>query len=124
MIFITGGAHQGKLTFARNTWGLQEEDIYTCTGAGPDLTRRCVRRLEVFTLHCVREGLDAAAVLEARRSEWRDSLLLCRDIGGGVVPLGEECRAWREENGRLCRYLAERAGQVYRVFCGLPQRLK
>ena len=124
MIFIIGGAHQGKLSFARDTWGLREEDIFTCAGADIDFSRRCVRRLEVFTLHCVRQGLDAAAVFEARRAEWRGSLLLCRDISGGVVPLGEECRAWREENGRLCRYLAERAGEVYRVFCGLAQRLK
>ena len=46
------------------------------------------------------------------------------DISAGVVPMDPEVRRWREENGKFGRYLAENAEAVYRVFCGLEQRIR
>ena len=46
------------------------------------------------------------------------------DISQGVVPVDPLQRAWREACGRALIYLAQEAGEVYRVFCGLPERLK
>ena len=50
--------------------------------------------------------------------------VICDEVGCGVVPLAAEERRWREEVGRLCCELAERADVVVRVSCGLPQVLK
>ena len=35
-----------------------------------------------------------------------------------------ELRAWREACGRMNSYLASQADEVWRLFCGIPQRLK
>ena len=47
-----------------------------------------------------------------------------REIGSGVVPMDAGERAWRERHGRLLRRLAQQAGSVRRVFCGLTEVLK
>ena len=45
-------------------------------------------------------------------------------VGCGVVPLDPAERAWREEVGRLCCALAQKAERVERIFCGLSMVLK
>ena len=50
--------------------------------------------------------------------------VLCREVGAGIVPIDPMERRWREETGRLCCKLAERAGGVVRLWCGIPQWLK
>ena len=132
MDFITGGAYQGKLPFAKEKYGLAEDDIYTCTEEdGIAFGARCVDRLEEFALWCVRQNekkpggeKDAVKIFRDNRERWQNSVLICEDIFCGVVPMGADMRAWREMTGRLCAYLAGEADTVTRVFCGLEQRLK
>lgn len=124
MVLVIGGAYQGKLDWAASHFDLKKEDIYTCAGAGIDFSRRCIDRIEEFTFACVREDVDPVAYFEEHAGAWRDSILICRDISCGVVPMSAEQRLWRNETGRLCRYLAQRAERVSRIFCGLEQRLK
>ena len=50
--------------------------------------------------------------------------VISREIGSGVVPIDAGGAAWRERHGRLLRQLAEQAGHVYRIFCGLTEELK
>ena len=124
MKLIIGGAYQGKRDFAKAAFSLTESDIFTCTGEDPDFSYKCLDRLEKFTLSCVKAGRDSVAFFRENRARWEGSVLILRDISAGVVPMDEEMRAWREENGRLGRYLAEQAESVHRIFCGLEQRLK
>ena len=51
-------------------------------------------------------------------------VVISREIGSGVVPIDAGERAWRERHGRLLRRLAQQAGSVRRVFCGLTEELK
>ena len=132
MDLIIGGAYQGKLNCAKRTFGVRDEEIYTCTEAdGVAFGSRCINRLEEFTLWCVRQNeragedrFDAETIFRQNREAWSGSVLICEDIFCGVVPLGADMRAWREMTGRLCAYLAGEADTVTRVFCGLEQRLK
>ena len=50
MVLIIGGAYQGKLDFAKSAFGLSESDVFTCTGGEIDFSRRCIDRIEEFTL--------------------------------------------------------------------------
>ena len=120
MILIIGGAYQGKLDYAKSAFGIADEDVYTCTGAEIDFSKRCIYRIEEFSY----THPDAIAYFQAHRNDWQDSILICQDIFGGVVPMGAELRAWRQNTGRLAQYLAGEAAQVSRIFCGLEQRLK
>lgn len=120
MILILGGAYQGKLDFAAETFGVSAEAVFTCDGPEIDFSRSCIYKIEEFTF-C---HPDPIGYFRAHREQWQDSILICADIFCGVVPMGEENRAWRQRTGRLCQYLAAEAERVSRIFCGLEQRLK
>jgi len=124
MILILGGAYQGKRTFAQNQFSFCDADIFDCRKADVDFSFLCIDHLENFTLACVREGIDAVEYFKSHRDQWKNSVLICQDIFCGVVPMGAELRAWRQETGRLCQYLSREAEGVSRIFCGLEQKLK
>ena len=125
MDLIIGGAYQGKLDYAKKQYELTEEQVFTCNADdGIVFGTRCIDCLEEFALWCVRCQTDAAEYFQTHRTEWENSILICRDIFCGVVPVEAEQREWREMTGRLCAYLARNAKQVIRIYCGLEQRLK
>ena len=125
MDLIIGGAFHGKRDFAKRKYHLTNEQVFTCTAQGePDFSVPCIAGLEEFVFYCVESGKDAVAIIKAHHAAWENSVLICNDIFCGVVPMEAENRAWREETGRLCAYLAGEAKEVYRLFCGLEQRLK
>ena len=120
MILIIGGAYQGKLDFARDTFDITDEEVFVCGGEEIDFSKRCIYKIEEFTAHCE----DPIGYFEAHREAWQDSILILQDIFCGVVPMGAENRVWRQKTGRLAQYLSKEASQVSRIFCGLEQRLK
>lgn len=124
MILIIGGAYQGKLDYAKSALGVTPEQVFACTGREIDFSKRCIYRLEEYSLACVRDGVEPAEEMKTFREQWKDSVLICQDISSGVVPMEAQLRQWRNANGRLCQYLAAQADQVIRIFCGLEQRLK
>ena len=107
MDLIIGGAYQGKCTFAADIC-----DLATDAPA----PARCYVHLEALTRRG--EAAEALPLLLAAEA------VISREIGSGVVPLDAGERAWRERHGRLLRQLAEQAGHVYRIFCGLTEELK
>lgn len=112
MILIIGGAGQGKLDYV-----LQK------TGYGPAQVARTPEEARTRPVFAGLEDwpeLDEAALLEANP----DVILICDEVGCGVVPVDPAERAWREEVGRLCCDLAKKAQRVERIFCGLSMVLK
>ena len=120
MILIIGGAYQGKLDFAKETYGITDAEVYCCDSGEIDFSRRCICKLEAFTAN----HPDPVSYFQTHREAWQDSILICQDIFCGVVPMGVDNRAWRQRTGRLCQYLSGEASRVSRIFCGLEQRLK
>lgn len=119
MELIVGGAYQGKLDYAIETFGLDDEDIYICAdNCEPDFSVRCIGHLELYILYCVRKG--KAPEFKFRK----DAVIICDDIFCGVVPTDKVERAWREETGRALGRITRASEHVTRVFCGLPQKLK
>ena len=124
MKLIIGGAYQGKLSYARENWNLQDGDIFTCSGTEIDFAKPCIDQLEEFVYACVQEQKDALSYFRNHEAQWENSILICQDLFCGVVPLGADLRAWRQNTGLLCQYLAKRAESVTRIYCGLEQKLK
>ena len=120
MILIIGGAWQGKLDFARETFGLTDADIHVCGSGEIDFSKRCIYGIEEF----VWNHPEPKAYFREHREEWEDSILILRDVFCGVVPMEAETRLWRQKTGRLAQYLSKEATRVSRIFCGLEQRLK
>ena len=124
MVLILGGAYQGKLDYAKDEFAVQEAEVFSCCNTQIDFSKRCIYGIEEFTYACVQKQQDPVAYFRERKTQWKESVLICRDIFCGVVPLDFDQRKWRQETGRLCQYLAGEANQVSRIFCGLEQRLK
>lgn len=120
MILIIGGAWQGKLTFAKETFALSEEEICICKEGYIDFSKRCIYGVEEFAWN----HPDPEGFFRENREKWENSILIIRDVFCGVVPMDAQTRDWRQKVGRLSQYLSREAQQVSRIFCGLEQRLK
>ena len=107
MTFITGPLWSGKREFACRLLGCTREE----------LAARAVWDVQALAAGC--RDLEALA----DRLAAHEAVILTEE-GGGVIPADPAQRAAREAAGRLACLLAERAGCVVRVFCGLPLVLK
>ena len=56
--------------------------------------------------------------------ENRDLILICDEIGCGLVPVDAFEREYRESTGRVMNALAVQAERVDRVVCGIGRRIK
>ena len=118
MELIIGGAYQGKLRYAMDNFGVNEDDVFECSAElDIDNGKRCLHHFEQYILYCMREG-------KTWEMPGQDAVVIADDIFCGVVPMDEETRAWREESGRALTAIARQATGVTRVFCGLPWKLK
>ena len=51
-------------------------------------------------------------------------VVICNEVGSGVIPANEVEIRYREAVGRLCVKLASQADRVVRMVCGIPVVLK
>ena len=125
MDLIIGGAYQGKLEYAVETYKFKESDVYLCTQEnGISFERPCIQSVEEFVMYCLRHGISAREIFEENRVKWQNSVLICREIFSGVVPVDPLIRQWRDETGRVLTWLSQEAETITRMFCGIPQKLK
>ena len=82
----------------------------------PDRPYPCFTHLEALT----KRDPDPEKFLPL----FRDSILISREIGSGIVPMDPEERAWRERHGALVQKIAAQSKCVVRIFCGLEEVLK
>lgn len=122
MRLIIGGVGQGKLLYTLKTYGFSEQDV------AEEFSAACEKpvfdRFQQAVQSALLEGKNPEKLLEALLSANPKVIILCDEVGCGVVPVQKEERLWRETVGRLCCQLAQRAESVERVFCGIPMRLK
>ena len=124
MKFITGGAYQGKLDYARKLYpGAEWAD-----GAGCSLKELlscgAVDHFHLFVRRWLQEGKTPQELIRAILDKNRDLIIVCDEIGCGLVPTDAFEREYRESVGRICTQLVEYADEVYRVTCGIGGRLR
>ena len=112
MVLVVGGIASGKRSYAR-ALGFSDAQMGTQLYDG----RPVLCSLEEL----LRQGeLDASGLADVMRRD----VVLCCEVGMGVVPLDADQRAWRERVGRSCNELAAQATRVVRMVCGIPVVLK
>lgn len=113
MMLVVGGLGAGKLDYVY-ALGYGEQDL----GRSPRDGRPVLLDLQELLRTQTEIPSDWwAALLEKE-------IILCQEVGCGVVPLDPEDRRWREAVGRVCVRLAREADTVVRLVCGIPQVLK
>ncbi len=119
---IVGGAYQGKRAFAQKQFALQAADF--ADGAVMELTQPPVQKAVCNVSALVRRALEQGVSNETLLRLLAGKLVLCDEVGCGVVPIEPEQDRWREAVGRLCCDLAARADTVYWVRAGIAQQIK
>ncbi len=117
MILVIGGAGQGKLAAALRNTGYAQTDVTHTPGADFPV----LDGLQDAVRAALAEGKTKEHILTALA---RHAVVVCDEVGCGVVPMEPFEREWRETVGRICCELAKNADVVARVFCGIPMVIK
>ncbi len=116
MTLIIGGAGQGKLAYALAQLHMGMDQVARAPSEGKPV----LAGLEAW----LRGETDPMPALERFLERRPRAVILCDEVGSGVVPMDREDRDWRERVGRTCCALAELADCVIRLYCGIPSILK
>lgn len=110
MELYIGGYKQGKLKYVLTKYPNREESI--------------VNDLHIWIKKLIKDGENAEAVVMDFIDKNPECILICDEVGNGIVPMDPFERRYREEVGRILIKVAQRASRVERVTCGLGQRIK
>jgi len=113
MILVVGGAFSGKREYVKSL-GYKDSDM-----ADAVINEKPV----VYNLqNLVAASFKSEQLLtEALLSK---SVVICNEVGSGIIPTDKHDSAAREATGRLCIILAQNAAKVVRIVCGIPTVIK
>ena len=131
MILIIGGFAQGKLHYVKQNYVhcVDGQEVPVLDGtlelpAETDAGQVIVNHLHRYIREQLRQGTDSEKAIEDFLKNHPDCILICDEIGNGIVPMEAEERTYRERTGRILEGLAAQADEVVRVVCGIGQKLK
>lgn len=113
MILVVGGAGSGKLDYVKSL-GYSPADI----ADGVLDERKVVYNLQNIVFR------NPARAPELEEALLQKDVVVCDEVGSGVIPAEESLREAREATGRLTIRLAARASRVVRLVCGIPVIIK
>lgn len=113
MLLIVGGEGSGKRSFAK-ALGYADADVADgVLDAHPVICH--VEQMVFADPECADALLEPLCAKE---------VVICNEVGSGVIPADRTERVGREATGRLCVRLAQRADCVVRMVSGLPTVIK
>lgn len=136
MILITGGAWQGKLSFAASLMPekiqLSDRPLHEACKVAEGIRdhyeaafhSEIIHGLHEYIRRLLKEGKSVDDFLSQLMVQNKDAIVITNELGCGIVPMDPEERKWRETSGRAAVYLAKSSEAVYRVMCGIGVRIK
>ena len=113
MILVVGGLSSGKRDYVKTQYGYTDSEISS------SLSENFPVLYDLQEL--INTDADAERIFPMLLSK---RVVICTEIGCGIVPLDAGERQKREAVGRICINLAREAERVVRIQCGLSQILK
>ena len=120
MKLILGGAYQGKTDFVRKHWG---HEAKPCTAAEA-LTAPAVNCFHLLVRSLLSSGENPQQFTERLIRQNPNAIIICDEVGLGIIPLDKRDRKWREEVGRCLCLITQKAEYVSRIVAGVEMRLK
>ncbi len=124
MILVIGGTYAGKTEFVKKYFKLSDADILDASEIENFQNIKCIRNYHILIQKLCQEQADPLAFTEQLIQENPDCIIITNEIGCGIVPIDKSERLWREACGKSSCLLAERAGKVIRILCGIPAVIK
>lgn len=120
MMLVLGGMACGKTEWIKRVLSLEP---VPCTPEQA-LSAPAILDFQETVRAVIRENTDLESYLKSLASVNPNAVILCDEVGMGVIPLLKEDRQWREAVGRACCILQRECDTVVRIVCGLPMYLK
>lgn len=127
MKLVIGGTAQGKLEYVLSKYEVQKNMVWD--GILPDDRDLepgivTINHFHQWVKSCMRDGKCPEDEITAFLDSHEDCIILCDEIGNGIVPADPFEREYRERVGRILVQLAKRAEEVERIICGIGQKIK
>ena len=114
MILVIGGLASGKREYVKSHYGYTEDAM---ADAVLD-NRPVIYNLQDLVKNNPKDSMSLLPELQKKE------VVICNEVGSGLVPIDIKERQAREITGNLCIALAERAEKVIRIFCGIANVIK
>lgn len=130
MELYIGGYAQGKLGYVMSQHNSAKvfDNIEAFMNAGANSNcGRILNGLHLIIKRLLDGGCNADEIerkIMQLAEDTPDAIIICNEIGCGIVPLDKTERLYRELTGRILVKLASKAEKVVRITCGIPQRIK
>lgn len=142
MELYIGGSFQGKLQYVldKKSWEESAELIREwavpacCADKNTDcftLLHKSNARVQNHFHNWVALAIQQEKSLEEITAAVKDfcdanpeAVIICDEVGSGIVPLEKDKRIYREYVGRVLCAAAEKAEHMERIFCGIGQVIK
>ena len=130
MRLVIGGTAQGKLEYVLLKYDVQKNMVRDgCLTNETDNIERKERFVIINHFHqWVKQRIVSGGCPEDEIMSfldyYEDCIIICDEIGNGIVPIDPFEREYRERVGRILVQLAKRAEEVERIICGIGQRIK
>lgn len=125
MEVYVGGYSQGKLDYVVSKYS-DKDNIIDGSTASED---QCVNAdiINHFHLYIKQFGENQEACRESIDriiSGNPEVIIICDEIGLGIVPMEKDERIYRENVGRIMCHVVSKADYAFRIICGIGTRLK
>jgi adenosylcobinamide kinase / adenosylcobinamide-phosphate guanylyltransferase len=128
MELYIGGLNQGKLDYVLNKYKITIDSDQFCDGAvctkEEMFKKRIINHYHEFVKRLLTEGIEPEEITEELIRYNPSAVIICNEVGAGVVPLDRKDRRFREAVGHCTLKIASVAVQVERISCGLGLVLK
>lgn len=127
MKLVIGGTAQGKLEYVLSKYNVPRTMVWD--GVLPNDVKSnenivVINHLQQWIKSCMINGGCPEDEIRPFLDSSENCIIICDEIGNGIVPKDSFERAYRERVGRILVQLAKRAEEVERVICGIGQKIK
>jgi adenosylcobinamide kinase/adenosylcobinamide-phosphate guanylyltransferase len=126
MKMIIGGAFQGKTSYASMLTKITKEQMTDGATCEFDtiFTTPVIYHFHEYIKRLIQVEQFSFDLPKQLMEKNPNLVIVSNELGYGIVPIDAFDRNYREMTGRICCMLAEQSEEVYRVVCGLAQKLK
>ena len=126
MELIIGGAYNSKLDFALNHYNLNKSDFQNGAECSFDnaFSKKGIYNLHLLIRRMIKSGVDDYNKIIENIISSNMEVVICSEVGSGVVPLNEIDMKMREYTGRILSSISAHCTEVIRVYYGIPSIIK
>ena len=119
-----GGAYQGKLDYVCGRKNIVKELCGNAEDTMSNIYSEDDKYIKNKICNNNKDGKCTDTLIDTIYAGNPSIIIICDEIGSGIVPLEKEDRIYRETVGRMLCRAVKKADRVERIACGIGQCLK